>query len=94
MPCICPGCGTNNKFQIKFSPVRGFRSGFSKTTQMLAKELACQLPEKESFRKLVVFSDSREDAAQISNGIEREHFIDLLREVLIQELNTSVDDSD
>ena len=41
---------------------------------------------KEDERKLVVFSDSREDAAQIANGIERNHFTDLIREILVQEL--------
>lgn len=45
-----------------------------------------QLPNKEDERKLVVFSDSREDSAQVANGIERNHFIDLLRELLIREL--------
>jgi len=34
----------------------------------------------------VVFSDSREDAAQLSNGVERNHYSDLLRESLVHEL--------
>ena len=54
---------------------------------MIAKELMYQLPDKEKERKLVVFSDSREDAAQVANGIERNHFTDVLRELLIKELN-------
>jgi len=37
-------------------------------------------------RKLVVFSDSREDAAQISNGVERNHYSDLLREAVAEEI--------
>ena len=55
---------------------------------MFAKELMYQLPSKQDERKLVVFSDSREDSAQVANGIERNHFLDLLREILISELNS------
>ena len=87
LPCVCPACGVNEQYRAKSSPVRGFRTGFAKTIQLFAKELVYQLPDKESQRKLVVFSDSREDAAQIANGIERNHFTDLLREILIQELH-------
>ena len=55
-------------------------------SQLLSKELFYQLPEDEESRKLVVFSDSREDAASLSNGIERSHYDDLVREALFDEL--------
>lgn len=91
LPSVCPSCGVNEQFkQFKTSPVRGFRTGFAKTTQIFAKELFYQLPSDLRQRKLVVFSDSREDAAQISNGIERNHFTDLLREILIKELHNDI----
>ncbi|WP_228851265.1 DEAD/DEAH box helicase [Aegicerativicinus sediminis] len=90
LPNVCPCCGVNKQFSPKRSSIRGFRTGFSKTTQLFAKELIYQLPDSEKQRKLVVFSDSREDAAQISNGIERNHFTDLLREILIQELQSNL----
>lgn len=90
LPCVCPGCGVNEQYRVKFSPVRGFRTGFAKTTQLLAKELVYQIPEIDMQRKLVVFSDSREDAAQIANGIERNHFTELLREIIIQELHDRI----
>lgn len=90
LPCVCPACGINEQYRMKGSPIRGFRTGFAKTTQMLAKELAYQLPKEDNQRKLVVFSDSREDAAQIANGIERNHFTDLLREILIKELQDNL----
>lgn len=63
------------------SPLRGFRPGFTQGTQIFAKELFEQLPTAKT-PKLVSFSDSREDAATVSNGIERNHYIDLVREVL------------
>lgn len=96
LPCVCPSCGLNHQKRNnlmrknKTTSIRGFRTGFSKTTQMFAKELMYQLPDTEKERKLVVFSDSREDAAQIANGIERNHFADLLREVLVEELHSNI----
>lgn len=90
LPCTCPGCGINEQYRVKGSSLRGFRTGFAKTTQLFAKELVYQLPDSSKQRKLVVFSDSREDAAQIANGIERNHFTDLLRENLIKELHDTI----
>lgn len=90
LPNVCPNCGVNQQFSPKKSPIRGFRTGFSKTTQLFAKELVYQLPDAAKKRKLVVFSDSREDAAQIANGIERNHFTDLLRENLIKVLHEEI----
>ncbi len=96
LPNVCPCCGLNNQRRrndsrkVKTTSIRGFRTGFAKTTQMFAKELMYQLPDNEAERKLVVFSDSREDAAQIANGIERNHFTDLLREILVNELHTNL----
>jgi len=95
-PSVCPGCGINhckpfnNSPKSKTSSIRGFRTGFAKSSQMFAKELLYQLPSNPEDRKLVVFSDSREDSAQVANGIERNHFTDLLRELLIRELNYSL----
>ncbi|MBV6426341.1 MAG: hypothetical protein KIPDCIKN_00853 [Haliscomenobacter sp.] len=86
LPCVCPACGVNYASKKRASPVRGFRTGFAKTNQMLAKELVYQLPEDPKQRKLVVFSDSREDAAQVANGIERLHYDDLMREILVSQI--------
>ena len=96
LPSVCPNCGINHQKRrqdwnkSKTSSIRGFRTGFAKTTQMFAKELMYQLPSNEAERKLVVFSDSREDAAQIANGIERNHFTDLMREILVDELHKNL----
>jgi ATP-dependent helicase YprA (DUF1998 family) len=96
LPSVCPACGINHQKPIKdwdkrkTSSIRSFRTGFAKTTQMFAKELMYQLPNNENERKLVVFSDSREDAAQIANDIERNHFSDLMREILVSELHSNL----
>ncbi len=85
LPAVCPCCASNYARRTsRKSPIRGFRTGFSKVSQILAKELFYELPTAD--RKLVVFSDSREDAATIANGIERNHYDDLVREAIYDEL--------
>jgi DEAD/DEAH box helicase domain-containing protein len=86
LPSCCPCCAADySRRMYRTSPLRGFRTGFSRVSQLLSKELFYSLPEGET-RKLVVFSDSREDAAAISNGIERTHYLDLVRETMYDEL--------
>jgi len=86
LPSVCPQCAADySRREHQKSPIRGFRTGFSKVTQLLSKELFYGLPPKS--RKLVIFSDSREDAAQLSNGIERSHYLDLVREAMYDELS-------
>lgn len=88
LPPLCPCCGADyQRKKYRKSPVRGFRTGFSKVSQLLSKELFYFLPPEEEQRKLVVFSDSREDAAAIANGIERSHYNDLVREAMYDELS-------
>ena len=85
LPSVCAYCGRDHrKRRYRKSPLRGFRTGFSRVSQIFTKELFYQLSDLG--RKLVVFSDSREDAAQISNGVERNHYSDLIRESVIHEL--------
>jgi Lhr-like helicase len=86
LPSVCPCCAADYGRRLyRKSPIRGFRTGFSKVSQLLGKELFYELPQGEQ-RKLVMFSDSREDAASISNGIERLHYRDLVREAMYDEL--------
>jgi DEAD/DEAH box helicase domain-containing protein len=84
LPGICPACAADYTRRPLASPVRAFRTGFSKVSEVLTGELFHQLPEAD--RKLVVFSDSREDAAQIANGVERNHYRTLIRELATDEL--------
>ena len=86
LPATCPRCASDYaRRTFRTSPVRGFRTGFSKLTQLLSKELFHFLPEGS--RKLVVFSDSREEAAALANGVERSHYLDLVREAVYAELS-------
>ena len=70
LPAVCPLCAADYRYRkFRKSPIRGFRTGFGKVTQILSKEMFYFLPEDS--RKLVVFSDSRQNAAELANGIEK-----------------------
>ena len=84
LPGVCPACAADYTQRKLSSPVRAFRTGFSKVSEVLTGELFQQLPEAD--RKLVVFSDSREDAAQIANGVERNHYRTLIRELAADDM--------
>lgn len=84
LPPRCAACGEDYHKRKNISPVRGFRTGYSKVTQLLIEELFNQLPHE--MRKVVTFSDSREDAARTSIGVERNHYYQLLRELFVNEL--------
>ena len=92
LPSACPACSINyRERKTRKSPVRGFRTGFTKVSQVFTKELFYQLQSGgDDTEKIVVFSDSREDAAQISNGVERNHYTDLVREIVCDELKTAI----
>lgn len=82
LPCHCPHCANDRHSQGFRSPLRGFRTGFNKVTQLYARELFYQLPTFNN-RKLVTFADSREDAANVANSIERNQYIDLMRDIIV-----------
>lgn len=78
MPSKCPSCDTEYAaFATRHSPIRGFMAGYSRVSLNLTSDLFVTLPKKG--RKLISFSDSREDAAKLANEIERSHFSDLMK---------------
>jgi len=81
LPCKCPHCGKDYLYRkYTKSPIRSFRTGMGRNNQIFGKELLYQL---DSFgyhdSKLIGFSDSRQDAAEQSKLISREHYRDMLR---------------
>ncbi|MET4278538.1 MULTISPECIES: DEAD/DEAH box helicase [unclassified Bradyrhizobium] len=86
-PFCCPKCGTDYSFRPRSgranSPVRAFRTGVGKASQMVATELFELLHAIGAQAKSIVFSDSRQDAANQSLEIERLHLRDLRREILV-----------
>lgn len=85
-PPICPRCGTDYRRAKADSPLRHHRTGFQRSSQVLASALAREMPDSRNgrnARKLVVFSDSRQDAAKLAAGMELDHFRDMVRVALI-----------
>lgn len=86
-PTICACCDANySRKEKNKSPLRNHRTGFQKACQVLAAGLLREMPstENESTRKLVIFADSRQDAAKLAAGMERDHYRDVLRMALVQ----------
>lgn len=93
-PVACPCCGTSYLLRRKgrASPIRNFRTGFAKTSQLLASELfellhagGLQSP------KTIVFSDSRQDAARSAVELEANHHRALIRDMTVRLLRERVD---
>lgn len=94
VPYECPSCGTDyskRRKDLRLSPIRNFRAGFGKTTQLLATELFDLLRLYSPEPKLVSFSDSRQDAANAALQIQSRHYQDLQREILIRSLRSRLD---
>ncbi|AIQ93138.1 DEAD/DEAH box helicase [Methylobacterium oryzae] len=92
-PDCCPACGTDytQRKKERFSPIRSFRTGFAKTSQLLASELFDLLHASGVAAKAIVFSDSRQEAAKAALQIERRHHQDLRRRLLIEMLRRQRD---
>jgi hypothetical protein len=80
-PSRCPRCDTNWARRGIGSPVRTQRTGFQKLAQVLSDALLREVgSENPDGRKLVVFSDSRQDAAKLSAGMRFAHYLDSVRQ--------------
>lgn len=93
VPYECPACGSDYYWReapLRLSPIRNFRTGFAKTTQLLATELFDLLRLRDPEPKLVGFSDSRQDAAKAALDIERRHHEDLRREIVVDSLRAAL----
>lgn len=91
VPYECPACETDYsprriESSARLSPIRHFRTGFAKTTQLLASDLFHLLKLHSPSPKLVSFSDSRQDAAKAALDVESRHHEDVRRDVLVSEL--------
>lgn len=90
LPRACPACGTDYTARRRgmgaLSPLRSFRTGFAKASQLLATEVFSLLHVSGSAAKSIVFSDSRQDAARAALDIERRHHQDTRRQLLVSEI--------
>ena len=96
LPETCPCCSaTRFQFDPKDtifsstvnSPIRGMRTGLNVTTQLIADRAAASISNNNGAAQMIVFTDSRDDAADIAAGLELNHFRDLIRQLLFQIIN-------
>ena len=87
-PERCPCCDadrTHREQESYRTPLRNHRTGFQKATQVLADALFREMAEEgRAAQKLVVFSDSRQDAAKLAGGVQRDHHRDMVRLAFVQ----------
>lgn len=83
-PARCPRCDADWSRRQIGSPVRTLRTGFQKIAQVLSDALLRSIAPATASqsRKLVVFSDSRQDAAKLSAGMRFSHYRDALRQAI------------
>ena len=87
MPQMCPSCQTSYSERQggKPSPIRAFATGLDQMSLLLAKHLMSILPR--DFIKLVAFSDSRQAAAKLANGVESGQWDNLLQYFVLDEIS-------
>jgi len=79
-PTKCPHCGSDWSRRRVDSPIRDLGSGFQRVMQLLSDGMMREIPDVNN-RKLVLFSDSRQDAAKLSTGIKHAHYLDAVRQM-------------
>lgn len=92
LPERCPSCGASRHqpdleafySSSVQSPIRGLRTGLNVTTQLIADRTVSSLAEGANAAQMITFTDSRDDAADVSAGLELNHFRDLIRQLLYQ----------
>ena len=90
LPAKCPRCDADYRRRNLDTPLRLHRTGFQKASQVVAGALAREMPlERDSKpgRKLLIFTDSRQDAAKLASGMEQDHYRDIVRILLLKALD-------
>ena len=90
-PMQCPKCGYSIRFRKDenqfWTPVLPHRTGIERVNQVFADEMLHILRTSGDKDKLVLFSDSRQNSAKLSAGIELAHYWDTERNVLIDSID-------
>lgn len=99
LPECCPRCGSEKNYfnsqaleqfysGVVQTPIRGLRTGLNATTQLVADRSAVAISETGKPEKMIAFTDSRDDAADLAAGLDLYHFRDLVRQVIQQQAKT------
>lgn len=97
-PSVCPHCEADWSRMTSSAPIRTQRTGFQKIAQVLSDSLLREIappkveaghPVEDPRRKLVLFSDSRQDAAKLAVGVAKSHWLDALRQALVSGMDDS-----
>ena len=97
LPSRCPHCG-HSEMQQRFklgsvrSPVRAHTQGAAQATQLLVSQMVRSIGDDPESSRTIVFTDSRDDAATTAIGLSSNHFSDLLRQLVQQELASAEDE--
>jgi DEAD/DEAH box helicase domain-containing protein len=74
------------------SPIRAHTQGAAQATQLLVSQMVRSIGDDPESSRTIVFTDSRDDAATTAIGLSSNHFSDLLRQLVRQQLASSEDD--
>lgn len=95
-PMQCPNCGFSVRFKKNenqyWPPITTHGTGIEKVNQLFADEMMHILRSSKDKDKLILFSDSRQNSAKLSAGIELSHYWDMVRNVVIDSLDSSSDE--
>ena len=95
LPEVCPSCLSEKKWlnsqNLKafydskvFTPIRAMRTGLNANIQLVAARAASRLGIDNQPAQTVIFTDSRDDAADVAGGLELNHFRQTVRQTVIK----------
>lgn len=101
LPERCPRCdsrGPNNDPRVFWrgvvrSPIRAHTTGTNRIGQIVLDRVVRLIGDTPQEGRTIVFTDSRDDAANTAAGIETNHYRDLLRQLITKELTVSASPS-
>ena len=97
LPSRCPQCGHSER-QVKFktgqvrSPIRAHTQGAAQATQLLVSQIVRSTGDDPESSRTIVFTDSRDDAATTAIGLSANHYADLIRQLVQQQLQSAEDE--
>jgi DEAD/DEAH box helicase domain-containing protein len=75
------------------SPVRAHTQGASQAAQLLVSQVVRSTGDHPEDSRTIVFTDSRDDASRTAIGLSQNHYADLVRQLVQQQLATAEDDA-